>query len=94
MLQQAEGQVKELAAQVHSQQQHIALQGTEAAEAQVKLAALQAQLKAAQEAQPSREVSSDADQMRDATRKVLLAQVGSLQLPLHHKLGLQNLSRC
>lgn len=53
------------------------MQDTEAAAAQAKLAALQAQVES-QQGQPDSVNSADAEQMRDATRRVLLAQVDCL----------------
>ena len=71
---QVEAQVRELAAQVNGLQEQIATQDAEAADVRLKLTALEAQV-AHQQAQPAGRVETDADQIRAATRKVLLAQV-------------------
>ena len=71
---QVEAHARELAAQVDGLQQQIATQEAEAADVRLKLTALESQV-AHQQAQPASRVKTDADQIRAATRKVLLAQV-------------------
>ena len=71
---QAEAQTRELATQVNRLQQHIATQDAEAADVRLKLKTVEAQV-AHQQAQPASRAETDADQIRAATRKVLLAQV-------------------
>ena len=77
---QAESEAREFAAHVHNLEQQRLEHKTEAADYEAKLATLEAQL-ANHKAQVEEEGTTDAEQMRDATRRVLLAQVQLLLEP-------------
>lgn len=77
---QAEAEARELAARVHSLEQQNSVHKNEADDAEAKLADLKEQL-ASHQTQAEEDDTTDAEQMRDATRRVLLAQVGPFDKP-------------